>query len=169
MRQNGYQGNLKYIYGEYDFLVNKYAKKYSTEVLLNPDSWMVEHNPTKSKWKNECMCYVETRKHLQRTLIPRLTFDLDQVALHLNYIILIASIIFGIIFQNWLVFAISAIALVVTIVLRITFARKAMRQFGEHITLWKIPFYEIGIIWNNIGYRFLYARTDKYDFICHKL
>ena len=40
MREQGYQGNLEYVRGEYDFLVNKYALCGDTAVELAPSAWL---------------------------------------------------------------------------------------------------------------------------------
>lgn len=47
MDGNGFQGNLKYLRGEYDFLVNKYAADGKTAVELSPESFVLEASPTK--------------------------------------------------------------------------------------------------------------------------
>ena len=48
-------------------------------------------------------------------------------------------------------------------------AKRALSIFSEDISLFRIPFYEISLIWNYLSYKIKYIRADKYDFISHKL
>ncbi len=169
MERNGYQGNLKYIYGEYDFLVNKYAKEGCTRTVIAPDSWLIEDTPSDKRRRNRHIYYQETRKHLQRSLSHRLAFNTDQWALHFNWIAILAAITWGTLTQHWLIDIAAAVALIVTTTLRMLIAKKALALFDDHIALWKVVFYEIGLVWHNLIYKLRYAKTDKYDFICHKI
>ena len=167
--QDGFRGNLKFIRGEYDFMVNKYATKTNTATELHPDSWMTEQMPTEKQWRNKHLFYMESRKHLQRSLSHRLLFNLDQWALHLNYILFLAVLAYSIITQRWILTGIAAIALIITTCFRSAIGKKATNLFGETFSGWQILLFEIGIVWHNIGYLLKYRRADKYDFICHKI
>ena len=50
MEGQGYQGNLEYIRGEYDFLVNKYAECGDTAVELGRQAWLVHDEPSNKSW-----------------------------------------------------------------------------------------------------------------------
>jgi hypothetical protein len=167
--QDGFRGNLKFIRGEYDFLVNKYATKTNTATELHPDSWMTEQMPTEKQWRNKHLFYMESRKHLQRSLSHRLLFNLDQWALHLNYILFLAVLAYSIITQRWILTGATAIALIITTCFRAAIGKKGTNLFGETFSGWQILLFEIGIVWHNIGYLLKYRRADKYDFICHKI
>lgn len=169
MAQNGYQGNLKYIFGEYDFLVNKYAKDGCTNTVTNPEGWMIEDSPSAKRRRNSHIYYQETRKHLLRSFSHRLAFNADQFALHLCWLVIIAAFILGSLTQRWIIDITAGVALILTILLRTLIAKKAFVQFDENIPLWKVIFYETGLLWHNIAYKLWYAKTDKYDFICHKI
>lgn len=169
LRQNGYQGNLKYIYGEYDFLVNKYAQKGGTGVVTASDAWMIEDSPSKKLRKNKQLFYMETRRHLKRSFLPRLLFNTDQAVLHLNYLAIIAAGMFGGITQNWIVCGAAGLAIIITLVLRMVIARRILIRFAEPVPLWKVIPYEIALVWHNLFYWLRYVRADKYDFICHKI
>lgn len=169
MAQNGYQGNLKYIYGEYDFLVNKYAKDGCTNVVTRREGWMIEDSPSAKRRRNTHIYYQETRKHLQRSLSHRLLFNADQWAIHLNWLAIIAALVVGTLTQRWIIDIAAGVALILSVLLRTWIARRALRLFDEHTPAWKIVFYETGILWHNLAYKLWYAKTDKYDFICHKI
>lgn len=169
MKGNGYQGNLKYIYGEYDFLVNKYAQDGCTNTVTHPDGWMIEDSPSAKRRRNEHIYYQETRKHLERSLSHRMAFNADQCALHLGWMTVIAAALLGIFTQHWIICISAGLALLLIVALRTMIARKAVALFNVHIPCWKLVFYETGELWHHLAYKLWYAKTDKYDFICHKI
>ena len=166
---DGYRGNLKYLRGEYDFIVNKYALEGTTSVVLQPESWLTEQEPTRKKWRNKHLFYLENRQHMQRSCRHRWLFNLDQIALHLNYLVIIAALAFSILTQRWVLTGIAGFALIATISLRIVIGRKALQQFQEDIPTWKIIPYEIRLLWSTMALKYKYMRSDKNDFISHKL
>ena len=169
IEQDGYRGNLKYIRGEYDFLVNKYANRTNTALQLTPDSWLTEQAPTEKQWRNKHLFYMESRQHMMRTWRHRLPFNIDQCAMHLNYVLIIAAAAFSIVTQRWLLTAVAAIALVLTVMLRLSICKKSLRLYREDISSWSIIPYELGIVWHQLGYMLKYRKADKYDFISHKI
>jgi glycosyltransferase involved in cell wall biosynthesis len=169
MKGNGYQGNLKYIRGEYDFIVNKYAHKGNAAVEVSPEAWLVEDAPSKKTWHNKHVFYIETRKHLLRNKAFRSVYGLDMTMMYMNYIAIIACGVFSIITGRWIISIAVTLALLITIVLRTIIAKKAIRTFEADVPIWKVIPYEISLIWHNIGYRLRYSRANKYDFISHKI
>lgn len=169
MRENGYRGNLKFIYGEFDFLVNKYAKDGMTGVVASPDGWMIEEAPSKTTWHNKYMYYCETRKHLDRSFMHRFVFNMDQFALHVSYLLLFSIGIFGVLTDRWILFSTAILSLLITMSMRIVFMKKAFNQFDEPIAIWKLLPFEIRIIWNHAGNWLRYIGSDKTDFISHKI
>lgn len=177
MDGRGYEGNLKYIRGEYDFIVNKYAEKGNTAVVLSPSAYTVECSPSTKTWRNTHLYYMESRKHLQRSPLHRLINNIDTLLLHVNYLLILAAIIVAAILlvkdhynpYPWVLLGASLVALCITVTLRTVFARKVIQRFQEDIPTWKIIFYELSILWHRIKYMIQYARADKYDFISHKL
>ena len=177
MNGRGYEGNLKYIRGEYDFIVNKYAEKGNTAVVLNPEAYTVESEPTRKSWRNAHLYYMESRKHLSRSLKHRLINNTDTLLLHLNWLMIAAGLITaGVLLASnsqepyhWLLLGVSLIACCVTIVVRTIMANKVIHHFHEDIPAWIIIFYEISVLWHRIHYMIQYAKADKYDFISHKL
>jgi glycosyltransferase involved in cell wall biosynthesis len=166
---DGYRGNLKYLRGEYDFIVNKYAQKGATAVELRPESWLTEQQPTQKEWRNKHLFYLENRQHMARNYRHRWLFNFDQTALHVNYLLILAAIIVSIITQRWILTAIAVIALAITICLRIVIGKKTIQLFQEDISTWKIIPYEIRLFWNMAAMKYKYLRSDENDFISHKL
>ena len=165
----GYEGNLKYIRGEYDFVVNKYAEKGRTAAVAMPECCTVEDAPDKEQWRNRHLFYLETRKHLKRSAAFRLLYNADQTAMHLNYVLILGCCIYAAITSNIIVGAAALIALIITIALRTFFACRASSFFGENIPGWKVVPMELSMLWRNIHRKLAYIRADKYDFICHKI
>ena len=169
LNNEGFRGNLKYIRGEFDFIVNKYALKGNLTYIDNEEGTLIEPAPTDKMYRDKHLFYMEDRKHLERSTKHRLIFNIDQWALHLNYIALLAGGTFAGITKNWIILGAAVLALLLTLSIRILIFYKRSKLLGVDIPLWKIIFYEIRIIWHNIKFMIMYRRADKYDFISHKL
>lgn len=169
MQQNGFCGDLNFVRGEYDFLVNKYARPASTSIELSQEARMIEDAPTKQLWKNKHIFYQATRKHLKRAVSHRILYNADQWAIHLNLLLILGTLTFSIITQRWVLTATSGFALILTLILRTIIGKKALQMFEEDIPSWKIVPYEISIVWHNLLNIIRYMKADKYDFTSHKV
>lgn len=165
MKHNGFLKNLKYLRGEYDFIVNEYSAPGRAAIAMSPDSFLHQDTPTKKSWLNTGLYYMETRKHLDRSHGYRFQFNTDMLLLHLNYICDIAMLVVSLIMDNYIVSAASAMALLITVILRIVICRKTIKIFGEQISAVKIPFFELAIVWNNAMLMIRHRLSDRYDFI----
>jgi len=169
MEQQGYQGNLEYVRGEYDFLVNKYAQCGDTAVELDCDAWLTHDEPSDKSWHNAHLYLQASRKSLARAMSMRTLMFFDHLMPHLSLIASIAGLAYAIIMQDWILTGCAVLALLLLFVLRMTIANKAVKHFDDSINMIKLPFYEYGIIWRNLANRLRYWRADKNDFTSHKL
>lgn len=165
MAHNGFLKNLKYLRGEYDFMVNEYATDGRTAIVSDPESFMWQEAPSRKSWTNTGLYYMETRKHLGRSLCFRLLPNIDTFLLHLNYIIEVAAIVFSLHSNNMIMLTAAIVSLIITLVLRIVIAKKAMKSFKENVPGIIIPLFEIKILWHNIRLLIKHRFADKYDFI----
>lgn len=166
---DGYRGNLQFINGEYDFIVNKYATPFQTKVECAANAAIREDIPTPKTWKNRSTCYLHLRHHLQRGGFQRFMFNMDTLLMYANYIVLIASGIFAGLTQRWILLSISVIALIATIILRTIIASKIFKAFNEPMPKWKFIVFELSTVWHNLGNLIRYAQADKRDFSTHKI
>ena len=169
MREQGYQGNLEYVRGEYDFLVNKYAEYGDTAVELDCDAWLVHDEPSSKSWHNAHLYLQASRNSLARAMSMRILMFFDHLLPHLSLIASIAALIYSIIMQDWILVGCAAFALLLLFILRMIIANKAIKHFDDGIAMLKLPFYEYGIIWRNLATKLRYWRADKNDFTSHKL
>ena len=169
MDQGGFLGNLHLVRGEYDFLVNKYASKGATAVETDEGAWLIEDQPSNKKWLNKHLYYMESRKFLERGARHRMLFNVDQTAMHLTYLLLLAGIIYAILAHNWILLGASPGALLCNLTFRLILCRRVLNDFDEQISPVKALFYEMSLIWRNAGYMMRYRFADKYDFTTHKL
>ena len=167
--QEGYRGNLQLVNGEYDFIINKYAQPGQTRVVTDEDAWIREDCPTPKQWHDRDICYAHIRKFLSRSTAPRILFNFDMTMMYANYAALAASIVLSAVSQRWILLAVTALYLVLTIVLRSLIARKVYVRFGEDIPAWRTVFYELSIVWRQLSTNIRYSRADQYDFTTHKL
>lgn len=168
MDHDGYLGNLNLIRGEYDFIVNKYARRLSTALVTVPEAWVIDDEPSRRTWLNTHIFYLETRKYLDRRMRHAMLFNLDQTALHGNYLLQVAAIAYGGLTTNWTVLGAAAFAIFVTFICRALIGRRALRDFGEDISAVKVIPYEICIAWNHLSYLIKHRMADKLDFTTHK-
>ena len=167
--QEGYRGNLQLVNGGYDFIINKYAQPGQTRVVTAEDAWIREDSPTSKQWHDRDICYAHIRKFLSRSTAPRTLFNFDMTMMYANYAALVASIVLSAVSQRWILLAVAALYLVLTIVLRSLIARKVYVKFGEEIPAWRTVFYELSIVWCQLSTKIRYSRADQYDFTTHKL
>ena len=137
MESNGFQEHLRYSIGEYDFLVNKYAKLGEHGITVSPDAWLTENAISEKTWQNRQVYHEETKKHLEGGLGLRTQFLTDQTMLHLNYIVVLAVMVFAALTSRWILLGVSVAALVLSLMLRIVNGKRALQAMGVSIPSWK--------------------------------
>lgn len=165
MERNGFLLNLKYLRGEYDFLVNEYAEADNADVAFEHDACNVQDAPSHKTWTNDHLFYMETRKHLSRGFAYRFLNNIDTLLLHVNFLAQMAAIALSIYLENWTVTVAAALCVVITLTVRMVLASKAIRAFGEAVPLWLVPLFELRVMWQRLLFKVKYAFSDKYDFI----
>lgn len=168
MAQEGFRGNLHLIRGEYDFLVNKYGEDGTAVLITDEAAWTIDDEPSKTSWLNKHIFYAETRKWLSRSTSHRLWFNIDQIALHLSFLIDIAGIVVGALMLNVILLGVAVLSLLLSIILRTVSGHKAANQFDEDLPSMLIYPYEMSLVWHNLIYAIRYKAADKFDFTTHK-
>ena len=169
INKGGYRGNLQFLRGEYDFLVNKYAKREQTAVETDINSWVVDAKPSKKAWRQLHANYLCVRQQLRRNKRFRLIYNFDHCLFHLNYLAILSAWVFSILTSRWILTGVATIMLILTIVIRSRMAKKVLKRSKTEIPIWKVVPYEISILWKTIKYFFWYLRTDKTEFSSHKI
>lgn len=169
MKGEGYRGNLKYLRGEYDFLVNKYARESSTVLALDRRAWLMEQEPTDKHWLGNQLFYLENRCHFERSVQHRRMYNLHQWGLHLNVLMQLVAIVFGCMSMHWLMVGVAAILFVVSYCVHNAMGAKVMRAWSEPISTPTIYFKELSMVWLALSLCRRYALSNKNDFISHKI
>ena len=169
INKGGYRGNLQFLRGEYDFLVNKYAKREQAVVETDINSWVVDAKPSKKAWRQLHANYLCVRQQLRRNKRFRLIYNFDHCLFHLNYLAILLALVFSILTSRWILTGVATIMLILTIVIRSRMAKKVLKRSKTVIPIWKVVPYEISILWKTIKYFFWYLRTDKTEFSSHKI
>lgn len=169
MEQQGYQGNLELVRGEYDFLVNKYAECGPTAVELDSNAWLLHDEPSDKSWHNAFLYLHASGKSLSRAKSMRTLMFFDHLLPHLSLIASIAVLALAVLMKDWILAGCAGFALLLLFVLRMAIACKAVRHFDDNLSAISLPFYEYGTIWRNLANRMRYWRADKNDFTSHKL
>lgn len=169
MKRDGFSGNLNLLHGEYDYLVNKFGDDMATTVALHPETHTLTKAPTKKEWINKQLYFWETRKYLQGGWFSRFLFNIDNIMLYLNYIVAILCLVYGVIEERWLIVSVASANILLTVLLRILFAHKAIKVFNVDLPAWRVIGFELMVPWRKIRSYFKYLKTDKYEFTSHKL
>lgn len=165
MSHNGFLQNLKFLRGEYDFMVNEYAKPHNTAVAAELEAVVVQDTQSAKSWANDQMYGMDTRRRLRRATTFHAPLTLASAALHANGLAQVVAMAVSVSMEWWTVTATSAICIVATCALRTVAARKATRQTGESLTLWSVPLLELSMVWRHAVLWLRYKLADKYDFI----
>lgn len=169
MKEQGYQGNLEYVRGEYDFLVNKYALYGDTATELDCDAWLIREAPSNKSWHNAHLYLQASRKSLERAGSMRTLMFFDHLMPHLSLIATLAVAAYSILMRNWILTGCAGFSFLLLFIVRMLIANRAIKHFDDGIAMFKLPFFEYGIIWRNLATKLRYWRADKNDFTSHKL
>ncbi len=169
MREQGYQGNLELVRGEYDLLVNKYGQCGNTAVEITPEAWLLHEEPTTKNWRNAHLYLQASRKSIYRADSMRALMFFDHLFPHLSLIASTLALACSILAQDRILTGCAGFALLLLFVLRMVIAKNAVKRFDTQLSAFSLPFYEYGIVWRNLADKLRYWRADKNDFTSHKL
>ena len=168
LEQEGYKGNLELIRGEYDFIVNKYARPGGTALVLSPDAWMIEDKPNKKTWRDKHLFAIASRPKLCRRKGLSLLYALDQTALHATLLLLLAATAVMGCMQEWMGLGITACALIANVIVNTVVSRSAVKPFDEGLSTSSLYFYQLRILWSRMAMQFRFWHANKLDFTTHK-
>ena len=166
---DGFRGNLQDTRGEYEFMVNKYARRRQTAVATERDAWIIDDAPSRHAWLTHHIYYMHTRKHLKRSFRHRFLPFLNELGIHLTFVASLTIIAFAALTERWILLGVAVAALVATIVIRTCIARKVIVAYDEDIAAWRVYPYELSSLWHKCYHRLRYWRANKSDFTSHKV
>ena len=169
IQNDGFRGNLEFIQGEYDFLVNKYSSKGTVAVETSPSAWLTGDKPSANTWRGEQVSLINYRHKLSGISAYRARHITDTIILHAAFIMTVADTALGAAMSNWILTATAAVSLIILVTMRTVFAAKRIAMFQAGVPIWKVFPYEIRCMWSNIANRLTYIRTDKNEFSNHKI
>lgn len=168
MKNKGYSGNLKYTFGEYEFLINTFADKDNVAVETHTDSWCARDKYSAHEFDLYHRCFQETRKHLLRKWQHRMIVALDQAVLHLSFLIVITMFVYSICTSHWIAAGITLVCLPIGLFIREFLAKKSLKRFRVDLKTKLVTPMELYLLWLHIIYMIKYMKADKTEFISHK-
>ena len=165
----GFDGNLKYIRGEYDFIVNKFAATHG--IALNTGNGAGVTRPVRSQkeWRGAYLSYMAVRKHLDRSKAPRRRANATTAVMAAAYTALLAAVAAAGFMQRWVELAVAAAALVAAVILRGYVLRRSVGRMAGITATAKLAWLELTLPLRNLARMVRYRRADKLEFICHKI
>ncbi len=165
----GFDGNLKFLRGEYDFLLNKFATPTNIAVALNDDACVTEDELTDKGWRNKNLYFLSTMRNLSRVAIHKCLVGLTLIVMVLFNVVSICIIVLSALDEKYLLTAISAFTLVLSWILRMVVLAKTLRKYTSGMSPFKMFWYEQTLPLRKLKRYVSYRLTDKYDFITHKI
>ena len=170
--QNGFRGNLEYTRAEFEFLVNKFAKRDSCALAVEPQARMVAIRPSAKRWRMRHLFALDAFRNLRRRMGGRFLFHWDLGMMHVYNLATLAAIVWGACLlpalDGMVLVAAAALFWIISNVERYVICRPLLRYFDSVspaaaiIMEWTISFRELAM-------RVRYLFADKNDFITHKL
>lgn len=168
LSEDGYRGSLELTRGEYDYLVNKFARKGETAIETSPEAHVIDDEPTHKTWLNSHLYYLSIRQALERSARQKLRSFVDHFAHHLSFLLAVAAIVFAVLTQRWLLCGVGVLSLILSYTIRLITTKRVLTSTGTELPVWLTPFYELSVVWHNLNYWLRYRLADKYDFTTHK-
>ena len=162
----GYTGNLQYVYGAYDFIVDKYGA--NAIPMYEPATQLTRRQPILKEWHKELLANFDTSQHLKGTVWYRLLTHIDQWALYLHLLGVLGVAIAAIATSRWLLLAIALSTFIITIVVRFLLIRGAITTFHETFSPWYALLYEYRAFWTRLATHICHLRAEATDFTTHK-
>ena len=169
LAQDGFLGNLKFMRGEYDFLVNKFGRNGNTATAFTPTAFLSEDTPFKKRWSENHLFSINTGRHLDGHWFATLIRQIDLGLMNITNLAIIAAITYGAIKEDWITLGAGILALIIEYVGISLVAKRAFRRFQCPVNPFLAPLIAFLQPLCNIGWRLRYYLTNKNDFITHKI
>lgn len=169
IQQEGFRGNLKFTRGEFEFIVNKYAKPNTVATAISDGCWLGEDEPTDKEWQARRLFAINTRQQLSGGAMVKFSSRSAACLMHLWWIASLGTIALGAAITDWVLVGSGAVSIVAGWVLRSCLGGKQLKKMKADVESWRVPLLELGHSWGNLFWLLRYKRADKLDFITHKL
>lgn len=163
----GFDGNLKYARGEYEFLANKFSDCDNTAVFCSHEEMVVRQPLSDKGWCNKVLNYIAIRKTLQGSASARLLFNITMLSMSLCNICILALAVFSICTSRWVLLAFVCVSLLVSAALRMFVLSRSVRSYLGDMSILKMWMLEQTMPIRNAQRLLRYKSADKYDFISH--
>ena len=169
LAQDGFLGNLKYMRGEYDFLVNKFGRNGNTATAFTPTAFLSEDTPFKKRWSENHLFAINTGRHLDGHWLATLVRQIDFGLMNITNLVIIAAIAYGALKEDWITLGAGILALIIEYVGVSLAAKRAFRRFQCPVNPFLTPLMAFSQPLRNLGWRLRYNLANKNDFITHKI
>ena len=169
LAQDGFLGNLKYMRGEYDFLVNKFGRNGNTATAFTPTAFLSEDTPFKKRWSENHLFAINTGRHLDGHWSATLVRQIDFGLMNITNLVIIAAIAYGALKEDWITLGAGILALIIEYVGVSLVAKRAFRRFQCPVNPFLTPLMAFSQPLRNLGWRLRYNLANKNDFITHKI
>lgn len=167
--EDGFRGFLEHVYGEYDFLINKYATFGNIQFADNKDAWVIEETISKKQRADQQLAYQHTKRFLSNGFSIRLWQRLDNSFLYFHFLLTIGASIYASVTQNWLLLIVSVFSFFWGVFLQTFWAKRYLHFFQSRVSLGFVWCNLLLHFWHNLYLQLKYKRTAKESFTTHKI
>lgn len=169
LAQDGFLGNLKYMRGEYDFLVNKFGRNGNTATAFTPSAFLSEDTPFSKRWSENHLFAINTGRHLDGHWLATMIRQIDFGMMNITNLAIIAAITYGALKEDWITLGAGILALIIEYVGISLVAKRAFKRFKCSVNPFLTPLMAFYQPLRNFGWRLRYYLANKNDFITHKI
>ena len=169
LAQDGFLGNLKYMRGEYDFLVNKFGRNGNTATAFTPSAFLSEDTPFSKRWSENHLFAINTGRHLDGHWLATMIRQIDFGMMNITNLAIIAAITYGALKEDWITLGAGILALIIEYVGISLVAKRAFKRFQCLVNPFLTPLMAFYQPLRNFGWRLRYYLANKNDFITHKI
>ena len=169
IQQDGFRGNLHLLRGEYDFIVNKYAKRHHTAVELSSEARLIEKCPTNKEWQDRHLYAIATRQALKRSFFPKCWYRLRLFLFPIIALLFGGLLVHSYLMENPIIMGIAGAGIILSYIINVFILRHRIRRYDQRLHCILMPLYELGILWKNFFNLIKYKRAKKIDFTSHRL
>lgn len=91
--------------------MNKYSEEGKVALETRDAAWTLDDAPDHPVWMAGHVFYRETRKWLERSFAHRVWFNIDQIVLHLSFLLTVVGIVWGAVTVNVVLLAAAVLGL----------------------------------------------------------
>lgn len=165
LEHKGFADDSNLQLGATDIMVNHNSTLANTRYVVKPEAIVMQDTPRYyRKWHQERVFFMETRRHFRHKIAYGIYYLLNSLAIWIPTILLIATIVMGIVHENYIVPSITAAVWMLLTIWQTIRTNRQLTSIGEQPIWVAMPLLtHMVLIWD-IGAWFSWLFTNRQTF-----